>query len=55
MHSTYSKNSFSEMKKYLESQEYDHNIIANHVTSDVFIILINYLQDIMITIFDNNS
>ena len=55
MHSTYSRNDSSEMKKHLESQEYDCNATANHATSDVFMILVSYLQDIMITIFDNNS
>ena len=55
MHLTYLKNNSSEMKKHLESQECDYNIIVNHTTSDIFIILINYFQDIIIIIFDNNS
>jgi len=54
MYSTYSKNDSFKMKKHLESQKYDYNIIANHATSDIFIVLINYLQDIMIIIFNNN-
>ena len=48
MHSTYSRNDSSEMKKHLESWEYTHNIIINYATSDIFIILISYFQDIMI-------
>ena len=54
-HSIYIRNSFSEMKKHIQNQEYDLNVIANHAISDIFIILINYFQDIMITIYDNNS
>ena len=54
-HSTYSRNDSSEMKKHLENWECDYNATTNCATSDVFMILISYLQDIMITIFDNNS
>jgi len=54
-HSIYIKNDSSEMKKHIQSQDYDFNVTANHATSDIFIVLINYLQDIMIMIYDNNS
>ena len=54
MHSTYSRNDFSEMKKHFKNQKYDHNVITNYATLNIFIILINYFQDIMIIIFDNN-
>ena len=43
------------MKKHIQNQEYNFNVIANHAISDIFIVLINYFQDIMITIYDNDS
>jgi len=43
------------MKKHIQSQDYNFNIIINQTRSDIFIILTNYFQDIMIIIYDNNS
>ena len=54
-HLTYTKNDSSEMKKHIQSQDYDLNAIINQTRSDIFTMLISYLQDIMITIYDNNS
>ena len=54
-HSIYIKNNFFEMKKHIQNQKCNFNVITNHAISDIFIILINYFQDIMITIYDNNS
>ena len=51
----YTKNDSSEMKKHIQSQDCDLNIIINQTRSDIFTMLINYLQDIMIIIYDNNS
>ena len=54
-YSIYIRNSSSEMKKHIQNQDCDFNVTANHATSDIFIILINYFQDIMIMIYNNNS
>ena len=54
IHSIYIKSSSSKMKKHIQSQDCDLNAIINQTRSDIFIMLINYLQDIMIIIYDNN-
>ena len=55
IHLIYIRNDFSEIKKHIQNQKCDFNVTANYATSDIFIVLISYFQDIMITIFDNNS
>ena len=53
-HSIYIRNDFSEIKKHIQNQNCVLNFTANYATPDIFIVLINYLQNIMIMIYDNN-
>ena len=53
-HLIYIRNDFSEMKKHIQNWNCVLNFTANCATSDIFIVLINYLQNIMITIYNNN-
>jgi len=53
-HPTYTRNGPSGMKKHIQSRDCVLNSTANRATSDISIVLVSYLQDIMVTIYGND-